>query len=61
MQHPKQLRLQQCRVVVLSAKSQTQIRPVVDSASDPVIYKFWSYDGGLTVYMQYTPDNLYND
>lgn len=25
----------------------------VDNASDPIIYKFWSYDGGLTVYMQY--------
>ena len=56
---PKQLRLQQCRVAVQSAKSQTQIPITVDSASDP-IYKFWSYDGGLTVYMQYI-DNLYND
>lgn len=25
----------------------------VDDASSPVIYKFWSYNGGLTVFMQY--------
>lgn len=26
---------------------------VLDDASNPLVYKFWSYDGGLTVYMQY--------
>ena len=25
----------------------------LNNSTDPLIYKFWSYDGGLTVYMQY--------
>ena len=54
MQHPKTVTFATVQGGTFqSAKSQTQIPITVDSASDPVIYKFWSYDGGLTVYMQY--------